>query len=1114
MSFRKSSAKRLWACPLSLFAALVSIASLMFPLTPSLDVAVAAAEAPAIAETDAKPLLAPQATVIAEYDFDDGTTQDWGPFGSSIVTATTEITRSGSHSLKVTGRTADYEGAGLNVLGLLDVGATYTISGCTRLVAGETPTQTIITLKETVGGVDEYIWIAPTAEDGVTDSGWTCVQGSYTYADAATGLTLYVQSPNPTAEFYLDDFFIVMTSPPPAGQEIIALATDFESGTLEGWEPRLGSETLTVTTAAAYSGTHSLLTSDRSQAPAGPKLDVLSVMTAGIPHDVSVWVMLGPGEETTNMRLTMETKRTGIPTHTYTTIVWNTEVTSNTWVHLQGSHARPADAEILEVYVETASGTAPFYIDTFSLSYRALPPIQTDIPSISETYSTTFWIGAALEPVQLDSLRHTQLLTYHFSSLTAENVMKPGPIHPSEGTYNWTGADTLADFARANGMVMHGHTLQWHQQNAEWMLQDEFGDPLEATPENKTLVLDRLRTHVYSVTERYGDVVNVWDVVNEVIDESQPNCMRQSEWYRLTGSDYISVAFNAAYEKVPTATLILNDYGTTNTTKRECIYTVVQDLKAQGVPISGIGMQMHVNVDNPSPAAIEATIERFAELGVEVHITELDVSVYTDNTTSYDTVPEELLIQQGYRYYDLFEVFKRQADHIGSVTFWGMADDHTWLTDRPIPRVDAPMPFDQQQQAKYAYWGIIGNLSEIPPLIQTLDVPQGTPTVDGSSEFLWDILPWIEVDATETLTANFQTRWDADYLYVIVDVEDATANVTDTVEIFVDENNDKTETYGSDDVHYTYQNGVCSPTVGVTCTAQTTANGYLLEAALPFSGTASVGMQIGFDVRVTDGSQAAFPISWNDPIQEQDTNTANWGTLTFIDAVKTTEAIHGLPTIDAVEDDAWAGANAITTDVWVQGTSGATATVKTMWGAGRLYVYAVVSDAFLTDRHSNAWEEDSLEIFVDQNNGKTSSYQTDDSQYRVNYRNAQSVGNQTSVDDLTSATRILTASSVISPGEVITMGYVVELAIRLDEVAPSDGVLIGFDIQVNDDAGGDAGRDSVVTWNDPSGQAYQDPSKFGVLMFTGVEYTNYMPVIARNADMSGDESRLDRYYPR
>ena len=152
--------------------------------------------------------------------------------------------------------------------------------------------------------------------------------------------------------------------------------------------------------------------------------------------------------------------------------------------------------------------------------------------------------------------------------------------------------------------------------------------------------------------------------------------------------------------------MLLNDFSTYQAKKRECIYTLVSALQEQGVPIDGIGMQMHVNMAIPSIDALDTTIERFAELG-EVHITELDMSVYTNDTASYATISDELLLQQGYCYRDIFDVLKRHADSIGSVTFWGIADDNTWLKTFPIRRLNLPLLFDEQLQAKYAYWGVV-----------------------------------------------------------------------------------------------------------------------------------------------------------------------------------------------------------------------------------------------------------------------------------------------------------------------------------------------------------------------------------------------------------------------
>jgi endo-1,4-beta-xylanase len=239
------------------------------------------------------------------------------------------------------------------------------------------------------------------------------------------------------------------------------------------------------------------------------------------------------------------------------------------------------------------------------------------------------------------------------------------------------------------------------------MIEDSEGNPLEATPENKELVLQRLETHIRAVVGRYKDDVQVWDVVNEVIDPGNSDCMRRSRWYELTGTDYIVTAFRVADEVAPDAVLLINDYGTTEPQKRTCLYNVVSDLQAQGVPIDGVGHQMHISIANPSAEVIEETILMFAELGVEQHITELDMSIYANDMDSYTTVPDEILVRQGKRYRAVFDVLKRQADHIPSVTFWGLADDHTWLKTHPVARIDLPLLFDEQLQAKPAYWGVV-----------------------------------------------------------------------------------------------------------------------------------------------------------------------------------------------------------------------------------------------------------------------------------------------------------------------------------------------------------------------------------------------------------------------
>ena len=918
------STKRNWRTRLSLFVVLAYLTGLLSPAILS--------AVPVVAQP-----LAPQADVVVkEYDFEDGTTQGWWVRSDAITTTLTvvdTVAHTGLHSLQVTGRSSGWHGPALNLIDVLEVGATYRINGCIRLAEGTDSTRTNFALEYRYPDVSNpYPWLG--VANNTTDSDWSCVSASFNYAVAADTLILYAESADAQASFYIDDVTIFRTSSPD--------------------EP--------------------------------------------------------------------------------------------------------------------------------------LPPIQTDIPSVYEIHEGQFRIGAAIEPHQLDSPRHVELLTRHFNNITAENVMKPGSIQPTEGNFNWDPADRLADFARDNDIKIHGHTLVWHSQAAEWMFEDAEGEPLEATPENKQLVLDRMETHIISVTNRYSDVVTVWDVVNEVIDPSQDDCLRRSEWYRLTGSDYISTAFTIAHREAPTATLILNDYGETNPAKRQCMYDVVKDLQDQGVPVHGIGMQMHINILNPSVAAIEETIEMFAELG-EVYVTELDMSIYSNDTDSYTTVPEEVLIRQGYRYKAIFEAFRRQADNLALVTFWGLADDHTWLSTFPTTRLNMPLLFDEDQQAKWAYWGII-DPSKLPVLIQELNVSKATPVVDGMTETLWEMLPWIEIGSTGELTASFQTRWDVNNLYVVVKVEDHTPDPGDKVEVFVDQNNEKTETYQDDDRYYTFP----SETFWMDFVIITNTHGYVLEARLPLSEVLAVGGDLGFDVRVTDGSNPNFPLSWNDPTHSQETDTSKFGILNLIDEIKLTTAIKGTPVIDGRADAIWADATEIETDVWVIGAGGATAKVRTLWDENCLYVLAVVSDDFLSDESDNAWEQDSIEVFVDQNNAKTENYEPDDGQYRVNFENVQSFGGMASTATFTSATFIIPADQTL----LMDGAYIVEAAITLTHVTPEPGVFIGFDFQVNDDANGNGVRDSVAIWNDPTGASWQNTSRLGVLQF--VERPSrvlYLPLVMR-----------------
>ena len=354
------------------------------------------------------------------------------------------------------------------------------------------------------------------------------------------------------------------------------------------------------------------------------------------------------------------------------------------------------------------AATERFSFQVNGSQQTASPPlrIQTDIPSLYKTFADYFPVGAAIWRGDITG-PHSELLTKHFNSITTENAMKMGSLQPTEGNFNFANADALVSFAKANHMLVRGHTLVWHKQIPPWLFKDSSDNDVRPTPENKALLLQRLESHIRAVASHYRDDVYAWDVVNEVIDPGQPDGFRRTPWFQITGTDYIERAFRIAHEVAPNAKLYINDYDTTNPAKRAYLYNLVRDLKRRGVPINGVGHQMHNRIDYPSADAILETIEMFSELGVDNQITELDMSLYPNSSASYSTVPEDVLIKQGYRYRDFFQVLRQLKGKISSVTFWGLADDHTWLKTFPIVRRDLPLLFDEQLQAKPAYWGIV-----------------------------------------------------------------------------------------------------------------------------------------------------------------------------------------------------------------------------------------------------------------------------------------------------------------------------------------------------------------------------------------------------------------------
>jgi len=327
------------------------------------------------------------------------------------------------------------------------------------------------------------------------------------------------------------------------------------------------------------------------------------------------------------------------------------------------------------------------------------------LPKLYEEFEEHFLIGAAVNKFTLN--HQEELLKQHFNSITAENEMKFESLQPIEGQFQFEVADQMLDFSKKNNMGVRGHTLVWHNQTPDWMFEQRSGGLVD-----RATLLERMKVHIDTVVTRYKGDFYAWDVVNEAVSDSGSDLLRSSKWLDIVGEDFIAKAFEYAHAADPTALLFYNDYNECDAVKRDKIYRLVKSLKEKDVPIHGIGMQSHWNLDYPSLDDIRQTIEQYASLGVTLHITEMDLSMFQfdDRRTDCIVPTKEMLEKQAERYGQVFKLFKEYSEHISSITFWGAADDYTWLDHFPVRnRKNWPFLFDTEHKPKPSFWNVINS---------------------------------------------------------------------------------------------------------------------------------------------------------------------------------------------------------------------------------------------------------------------------------------------------------------------------------------------------------------------------------------------------------------------
>ncbi len=498
-------------------------------------------------------------------------------------------------------------------------------------------------------------------------------------------------------------------------QEVIYVE-DFEGETTEF--TRRGDLNIEIVKNISNSGKNSLYISGRAEAWNGAKLDLTEVLLDEQKYIINAWVLYEEGPDTIQVNCKIE--RNG---DDYLDVASNV-VNKGEWTKLKGSAIIPENTDTAIIYFETdetEKEIIDFYIDKVIISHESVNADRGNIPSLKEVYNDLFTMGVAVAASDITGERK-ELIKQQFNSLTPANELKPENILDyekciSDSKYDDSPAvkfdkiEPILEFAKEAEIPVRGHTLIWHDQTPRWFFTEGYSKDKDAPLVSKKLMLKRMKNYIKQVLEytqtNYPGLIYCWDVVNEVVNpgDMEENGLRTkgSLWYKVIGPSYIEKAFEYAREYAdPDVKLFLNDYDTEERGKARYIANLVSSLQEKGL-IDGIGLQTHLGIEIPSLVDVDRSIKEYGKLGLEIHITELDMDL-TEHT-------EEELFRQARRYKRLFSFLKtiqeEKAANITNITFWGLTDDSSWL-NKP-GKSSYPLLFDEYLLQKPAFWGVVLN---------------------------------------------------------------------------------------------------------------------------------------------------------------------------------------------------------------------------------------------------------------------------------------------------------------------------------------------------------------------------------------------------------------------
>lgn len=747
---------------------------------------------------------------------------------------------------------------------------------------------------------------------------------------------------------------------------------------------------------------------------------------------------------------------------------------------------------------------------------RPKPEIEKNIPewktSVTESLGNDSIAGTAIMLSEISDDTLMELVEKHFNAVTFGNELKPDALFNYQIDGNSVPTKTITfegeelqvpivndagdslDFSRADAMAdkilewnnahpdqkirIRGHVLVWHSQTQEWFFHENYD--ITKPYVNKETMNRRLEWFISSVFDHYfGEAANGkydglfygWDVVNEAVigntyrtdkvsaaeSLSEIRHGNNSSWWHVYESnEFIINAFKYANKYAPAnVELYYNDFGETDNTKCEGIVKLINDVKsAEGTRLDAFGMQAHYNVDGFSAAQFKSVAKKYAQAAGKVQLTELDFKA----SSTYDgtaATKESEYTKMAYCHKNLYEAIKAlkaEGANVSGITVWGVIEPNSWLHSQSnlgggaSGSAQCPLLFDGNYKAKPAYWAYV-DATKLQPAIQKVTI---TEAKDGNI-------------AGETYTidqgavqAEFIPVWDADGLTVQVKVKDTTVNDADAVTVYVDPDNSASD--------------ITPHKVTVARTAAAAiAGGYQATVKVSMKGL-KVAQQISLDVVVNNDGETG---SFNDLTGKQESSSKYYAVATMKPGIE--KIPYGTISVDADADAAWG--NAVNIPLTINKGSEASANAKVLWDDDNLYVYATVKDAVLDKTGAQTHEQDSLEVFIDEDNGKTASYGEDDKQYRINYNNEQSFNGKKCL-----------AENVKSATKTIDGGYVVEAAFKWTDIKPANGTKIGLEFQINDAKGGK--RIGTLSWYDETGMGWSGSNVYGTVELTGKTGSN------------------------